>query len=227
MNCRECREDIQRWLTAALEGPDATVPCPSAVWRHAQACPDCRRRLQTAWAVVNFRAVSTQPAADLADRIKMSVREHAATRSRGKLRALQVTTRPPRVRALVGVAAAAALVITLGLGMLLGRSLQPNGAPTLAQRADEESQVIRVEFRLEAPDAQVVAVVGDWNEWDATANPLRDPDGDGIWEATVTLRPDREYQYQFLIDESKWIPDPRSPLMVDDGFGGSNSVLSI
>jgi 1,4-alpha-glucan branching enzyme len=112
--------------------------------------------------------------------------------------------------------AAALLVATLG-ALVLGRHLMPASDP----------QAVVVEFRLEAPHARQVAVVGDWNGWNPELHRLSDRGGDGVWRTTVTLRRGREYQYQFLVDGTAWIPDPSTPLRVDDGFGGTNSVLDI
>jgi 1,4-alpha-glucan branching enzyme len=86
---------------------------------------------------------------------------------------------------------------------------------------------IVVHLHLKAPDAQKVSVVGDWNDWEPQANPLRDENGDGIWETKVRIPKEGEYQYQFLINGERWVPDPNAPIQVEDGFGGTNSVLDI
>ena len=112
--------------------------------------------------------------------------------------------------------AAVLLVATLG-AVLIGRHVVP----------PSDSETIVVEFRLEAPHAHQVAVVGDWNGWNPELHRLSDREGNGVWTTTITLRRSREYQYQFLVDGTAWIPDPSTPLRVDDGFGGTNSVLDI
>jgi hypothetical protein len=140
-------------------------------------------------------------------------------------------------RRLVRFATAAALLAVavlsgaLLVGLIPGASgtRHADGSDVAEGRVapDTDERVVRVELRLEAPNARRVSVVGDWNAWDTAADPLRDPDDDGVWETTITLRPNEEYQYQFLIDGQTWIPDPSSALTVDDGFGGKNSVLDI
>jgi 1,4-alpha-glucan branching enzyme len=72
-----------------------------------------------------------------------------------------------------------------------------------------------------------VYVVGDWNNWNAAADPLHDDNSDGIWETTIELEAGNEYRYQFYIDDNRWIADPNAPLKIDDGFGGQNSILRI
>ncbi|WP_310392264.1 alpha-amylase family glycosyl hydrolase [Hymenobacter sp.] len=50
-------------------------------------------------------------------------------------------------------------------------------------------------FRVWAPHAEAVAVVGDFNQWDATRNPLR-PEADGYWATDVPgLKPGAEYKF--------------------------------
>ncbi|RMH57017.1 MAG: hypothetical protein D6679_07780 [Candidatus Hydrogenedentota bacterium] len=68
-------------------------------------------------------------------------------------------------------------------------------------------------------------VAGSFNGWNQGATVLEDPDGDGIYEAVVFLDPGT-YPYKFVVD-GKWIPDPRNPDKVPDGFGGFNSVFTV
>jgi 1,4-alpha-glucan branching enzyme len=88
-------------------------------------------------------------------------------------------------------------------------------------------EVVTVRLLLAAPGAESVSVVGDWNGWDPQKDRLRDPEGDGVWEIRLRLRRGMEARYQFLVDGEHWLADPRAPLQVDDGFGGTSSVLQI
>ncbi|MFW5643055.1 MAG: hypothetical protein ACOCYQ_03425 [Alkalispirochaeta sp.] len=90
-----------------------------------------------------------------------------------------------------------------------------------------EVATVEVHLTLEAPGATSVAVAGDWNGWDTGVHRLKDTDGDGIWELNFRVKAGREYEYQFVVDETQWVHDPRSYLRVEDGFGGTNSILDI
>jgi ABC-type transport system substrate-binding protein len=83
-----------------------------------------------------------------------------------------------------------------------------------------------VEFTYIDPDASRVNLVGDFNNWSATADPLYDREGTGRWTIRIPLKPGR-YQYKFLVDGKKWQPDLSNPHEVDDGFGGLNSVIEV
>ena len=85
---------------------------------------------------------------------------------------------------------------------------------------------IDVRFVLVAPEASSVHLAADFNQWS--------PDGygmvrkqDGSWEITVPLRKGRAYAYNFIIDGERWIADPAGSLLLDDGFGGSSSSISL
>ncbi len=111
------------------------------------------------------------------------------------------------------------LVLVLGAVLLFHLSSAGPAGP--------QENTVTVHLRLEAPSAQTVSVVGDWNQWDPEASVMRDTDEDGIWEIRLELEKDQVYQYQFIINDDRWVPDPQAPVQVDDGFGGTNSVLDV
>jgi len=70
------------------------------------------------------------------------------------------------------------------------------------------------------PQAQSVAVVGDFSAWEPV--PLTDPDGDGVWTAVLDLPPGR-YEYAFIVD-GNWVgQDPQADEYVRS-FGEYTSV---
>ena len=85
-----------------------------------------------------------------------------------------------------------------------------------------------VQFSLKLNDskAHIVAIAGDFNGWNPQANLLEDPDGDGIWTGTLKLEPGK-YEYMFVLDGEKWLPDPNALRYVKDGFGNKNAILEI
>ena len=81
-------------------------------------------------------------------------------------------------------------------------------------------------FRYEAPNAKKVHLVGDFNNWSPAADPMSDQDADGVWTLFYPLSPG-SYQYKYVVNGDRWIPDPRNPESVPDGFEGRNSVVKI
>ena len=64
-----------------------------------------------------------------------------------------------------------------------------------------------VSFFCDAPDAQHVALVGDFNEWDPGATPMRRMP-DGKWMASLELK-HGHHRYLFLVDGQPTL-DPRA-----------------
>jgi 1,4-alpha-glucan branching enzyme len=78
-----------------------------------------------------------------------------------------------------------------------------------------------------APDATSVVVVGDFNDWNLRANPMEKVNT-GDYVATLELKPGREYQFRYLIDESKWENDWNADKYVKNPYGDSdNSVVTV
>lgn len=82
----------------------------------------------------------------------------------------------------------------------------------------------RVVFTLKAtPDAQV-ALIGDFNQWDDQATPMRHT-GDGIFEAAIALDPG-SYQYKFVVNGRRRL-DPSNPEEASAPDGSINSRLVV
>jgi hypothetical protein len=109
------------------------------------------------------------------------------------------------------------------LGGLAGAALA--AGLLLALLARNPSSARPIELRLSAPASQVV-VVGDFNDWDPAATPLRPGNEGGTWTVELRLPPGR-YRYTFLVDGRRWVPDPAEPRAADDDFGAPTSVLTV
>jgi len=143
------------------------------------------------------------------------------------IRQLIAPTRGARIGQFVVVGATAAAFLVVGLFASRYFELRPQ--PVGAGIRLESAQAARtgeqdVLFVVPAPlGATSVVVVGDFNDWEATA--LSDEDGDGIWRITIPLSPGR-YEYGFLIDGRWWGEDPRADEYIQS-FGEYSSVRYI
>ncbi len=82
----------------------------------------------------------------------------------------------------------------------------------------------RVTFTLYAPNKRSVHLIGDFNDWDGHADPMREVDG-GLWTTERDL-PRGAFGYQFLIDESLIICDPYARhIEKDPGDGPRKAVV--
>jgi hypothetical protein len=147
--------------------------------------------------------------AGLEERVLEELGERALRRGRfARLREVFVV---PAVRR-PALALATTAVVFLVIGLLIGMEF---GGPSLGGKG--------VWFVIAYPGAQSVTVAGDFNSW--TDTPLR-RGKDGIWTLRLDLPPGR-YEYSFIIDGQKWVPDPRA-----DGYAKTygdqyNSVIYV
>jgi hypothetical protein len=206
MTCSEFRHELSRWLESRWD-PDipGNRSVPKTLERHAASCESCSGKLRSAVSLVGMKEKTPAPPPYLSSKIKSLIAEQDGVPAGRRTGAAIVW----------GASLAAAMLVAALLLFVFmpGR----NGG----------SETINIRFTLAAPEAGSVKVVGDWNGWDPDADLLKDEDGDGVWEAEIELERGNEYRYQFLIDNERWIADPKAPLTIDDGFGGRNSVLNI
>jgi hypothetical protein len=84
----------------------------------------------------------------------------------------------------------------------------------------------KIVFFYHDHDAKKVMLVGDFNDWSLPGY-LFTAEEDGRWRCEVPLFPEGEYRYKFVVNDSKWISDPRNPFAETDGFNGLNSKFMI
>lgn len=131
------------------------------------------------------------------------------------LSGLIAPTRVGRIGQLAVLGATAAIFLVVGVLINHDRFLAPALEPSLASHASHE-----ILFVVPALDKESVAVVGDFNAWEAT--PLTDDNNDGIWTVAIPLPPGR-YEYAFVIDGQWWGQDPLADEYVRT-FGQYSSV---
>lgn len=105
----------------------------------------------------------------------------------------------------------------------------PKAAPKSASApkkssAPKKKNTPSTEFKLFAPDAQEVYLVGEFNNWDPAAARMR-RFKDGTCKKSMQLKPGR-YEYRFLVD-GKWWTDPNNGERVANPYGEENSVITI
>jgi 1,4-alpha-glucan branching enzyme len=98
-------------------------------------------------------------------------------------------------------------------------------AKALFPKSDKDSP--RVQFVLVAPDAKKVAVIGDFNGWDASHAEFQAKHrGGGVWSVTAPV-PVGHHRYSFVVDDSLWVADPTAPRAADNDFGLPNSAIVV
>jgi hypothetical protein len=88
----------------------------------------------------------------------------------------------------------------------------------------------KVTFRLPRPaaaDARIVTIVGDFNNWDNDATPMKKT-SDGDFVATIELAAGKEYRFRYLINAERWENDWNADRYEPAPYGQSdNSVVVV
>lgn len=88
----------------------------------------------------------------------------------------------------------------------------------------------KVTFRVSKEAAQnvsAIAVVGDFNDWDESATPMKALKS-GEFTAVVELDTEKpEYQFRYLYDGASWENDWEADGYSTNGIDGENSVISM
>ncbi len=93
----------------------------------------------------------------------------------------------------------------------------------------KKSSSCKVTFRLPkeaAPSAEMVSVVGDFNNWDVHGTQMQKLKS-GDFKATLELPCNNEFRFRYLIDEQQWENDWAADKYLPNGYGDDDSVVVI
>lgn len=79
-------------------------------------------------------------------------------------------------------------------------------------------------YTAEAINAESIALVGDFNDWDENATPMQQLK-DGRFKVTVELEPDTAYEFRYLVDGEEWHNDWEADGYVPNPHGSDNCVV--
>jgi 1,4-alpha-glucan branching enzyme len=90
--------------------------------------------------------------------------------------------------------------------------------------------VCKVTFKIskeEAHAADTACLVGDFNDWDTAAVPMKKLKN-GSFSTTLELAKDKEYQFRYLLDNKAWENDWQADQYVPSSVSlEDNSVISV
>jgi len=165
--------------------------------------------------------LDARPAPDLSPRVMRAIegaritpQRHVVARfvlSLWESREVSVRLRP--AYALIAVVALAALVASIPFRPIAPRPEAQTGS----------TATLFVQFRLQAPGASSVRLAGTFTNWQPEYELSQS--APGVWTITLPL-PAGVHDYAFIVDGTRWTPDPEAP-SVDDGFGGKNSRIAL
>jgi 1,4-alpha-glucan branching enzyme len=92
----------------------------------------------------------------------------------------------------------------------------------------EKGGRVRVTFELpSAVWADRVNLVGEFNDWDATATPMTRDRRHDDWRVTVELPAGRRYLFRYLLDGQEWVSEWHADDYVEAEDGLWDSVVDL
>ena len=95
---------------------------------------------------------------------------------------------------------------------------------SLVSTLQDTLRLVRLMF--DAPHARRVAVAGDFNRWDVDATPLVRDARSHRWSVTLAVGTG-DQRYAFVVDGTRWVPDPRAERSVRGEDGRIYSLLNL
>lgn len=93
-----------------------------------------------------------------------------------------------------------------------------------AKVCEAEGSEKEVTFEYENESAVKVAVVGSFNKWNKDADQMA-KEGN-TWQLAKKLK-SGTYEYQFVVNDTDWVVDPKSEAIVENKYEGKNSVVIV
>ena len=127
-----------------------------------------------------------------------------------------ITFTPLQAASALGVLCAiCAAAILFGLG-----AVEPD---RYQARIRDEVPVV---LTFKTGEAQSVSVIGSFNNWHAQGYEMKKATDQTSWSLVLNL-PAGRYEYAFVVDGGKIVPDPGADFYQDDGFGSRNAVMIV
>lgn len=105
----------------------------------------------------------------------------------------------------------------------------PKQAAGIRKQYLKSGDLCNVTFELPkeaAPEANNIALVGDFNSWDLNGIPLKKLKN-GNFKVTVKLPRGNEFKYKYLIDSKRWENDWYADDYIPNSFGSDDSLVRI
>ncbi len=88
----------------------------------------------------------------------------------------------------------------------------------------------KVTFNIDgekAKNASIIHIVGEFNDWDRDATPMKKKK-DNSFSAIVELKPGKDYQFRYLVNQDEWENDGDADKYIPNDFGNcDNSVVTV
>jgi len=113
-----------------------------------------------------------------------------------------------------------------GLATRTDRRSRAGGGFMIKKMPSETEGYAKVIFTLPPSIwAETVHLVGEFNNWSKTANPMTWDRSSEVWSIALDLPAGREYRFRYLVNGTQWHNDWDADKYEPNVFGGDNSVV--
>lgn len=96
----------------------------------------------------------------------------------------------------------------------------------MLKRSVNGDAMVKVTFALPLDEVdQPVSVVGEFNDWDPLAHPLKKR-SNGTRSVTVPLPEGRSFRFKYLTDDGRWLCEPDADATVGNDYAGEDSLIT-
>jgi 1,4-alpha-glucan branching enzyme len=98
---------------------------------------------------------------------------------------------------------------------------------TTSKTGTKKQPLVKVTFALSADEiAQPVSVLGDFNNWDPHAHPMKKR-SNGTCSAVVEVPAGSAFRFKYLSADGTWFCDPEAEAVVHDEYQVVDSLLVV
>jgi 1,4-alpha-glucan branching enzyme len=98
----------------------------------------------------------------------------------------------------------------------------------MIQKEPLKGNQVRVTFTLPSNMwAERVNLVGEFNDWDTAATPMKRNRSDANWKVSIDLKAGRAYKFRYLIDGREWLNDWHADDHEENPYGSYDSVVDL
>jgi hypothetical protein len=144
----------------------------------------------------------------------------------GRLRVMWRRLKVPVAFAPLRIASVAATFVLAFLAVLLLVDRAPEQISVTSLQQVMNGSERTVMFTLNMPGASRVELIGSFNQWSPGDFVMQWDESRKAWVVSLDLQKGR-YEYAFLVDGEKVVPDPNALISRDDDFGNKNSILIV
>jgi hypothetical protein len=102
---------------------------------------------------------------------------------------------------------------------------------SIKKKYSKNKEVCKVTFQISKEIGDIfskVSVVGDFNDWNPSANYFFETEKDGSYSVSIMLDSNKEYQFRYLGDGVNWFNEPDANMEIESFYPGfHNSVVFV